>query len=336
MKKVLFAAALLAAASSVQAQVTVGTPIVINVGSVAVAPQGVAVANNAVYAVGFTNRSIIKVSDVTSTPTLTTIGNLNAVTTWAAASRGPQDLDILGNTLYIFSDNGTTGILNTVDLTNDTLGGTTVTATPNSRIAGGFVASASLIYGAKPDSSTIRTLDGTLTQTGLSAAGGAGFVTPFRDIEVIGTDLFYVSANTGGAAPHTIGKFAPVTGSSDIATATFTGFYTPALADAAGSRNHVGLATYTQGATTYLVFPQSNTTTPSGSVAFIDSTNASNVTTVGSAALSGRQLTGVAVGTINGVTYLVVASQNGGTNPNELYLFPITSAASSVESWNQY
>lgn len=335
MKKVLFTALIATVAVAANAQVTVGTPVVFNVGAVASAPQGVAITNNEIYFAGFNNRVIAKISDPLGTPVTSTAADLTSTNAWVA-SRGIQDLDVVGTTIYAFGDNGSGNLAVVVpfDVTTQTAG--TAVSISGNRICGGFAVSGTQFYVGRADASQIQAVDGALAQTGVTAGTSlTGFTAPVRDIELVGNNLFYLSGATTAGVPHTIGKYTPVTAAADLATATFSGFYTPAATAASGSRNHIGLAQYTQGATTYLVMPQSNGT--NGSIAFIDSTNSATVTTVGATELAGKQLTGISVGQIGTKTYVAVASQNGGTNPNEIYLFEITSATSaSVENWTSY
>jgi hypothetical protein len=331
MKKVLFAAALLAAASSVQAQVTVGTPIVINTGSAVSAGQDVDFYNNALYITSFSNQDLVRVSDITSTPTLTQVLDFTPLTTWGA-SRGLQDLDIIGNIAYVYGDNGTNGLIWSVDLSAGTPAATVVAS--GQRLSSGELITGTQFYAGRPASSQVISFDdAAVTADSTSALPDVGWRAPIRDVVTVGTSVFYVSAATDNIITHKIGQFTPVATAGDFTGSAFVQFFDGGQ-DARGSRNHLGIDTYVQGATTYLVFPRSNAV--DGNVVFVDASNAANTVVVGATELATEVLTSANVGVINGVTYLAVTSTAGGLNPNELYLFPITSAASSVESWNQY
>jgi len=328
MKNLLALAALAAAPALVSAQVSVGSPTIVNVGTVSIAPQGLEILNDTVYGSGFSNQSVFAISDPVGTPAVSLVADLSGLITWPA-SRGPQDIDAIGNVLYVFGDEGSAGngIIVPIDTANANTLGTTIT--PAVRATGGMPISATQFYAGEADSSTPEVLDGTGASTSSGPLGPVGFRAPLRDAVELGSNVYFLSAATNGD-PHTIVEFSGLAGSGDFTGASVAGFFT---STGSGSRNHVGLALYNDGTTDWLVMPQSDGT--DGSIVFVDASNASNTVEVADTDLAGLQLTGIAVGDIGGVPHVAVASQNGGTNSSEVYIFEITTSA-DVDNWSAY
>lgn len=319
MKKTLLALAALSLplASAAQEVDSLNLVQTINVGGVAIAPQDVAFYNDTIIGTGFSNQVVFRIADPASSPAVTTLINLSGTVTWAP-SRGLQDIDVLGTTAYVTGDDGSVGNIFPIDLTNDTLGSNFSTT----RGSGLLPLTASSFYFGEAASSTPELIDGTGASTLSGALPPEGFRAPLRDFVLVGSDLFFISST----APFSIGRFTGVT-AGDFGSAV-EGFFTAA---GGGVRNNLGLATYDDGTTTWLVFPESDGTT--GALVFVDSSDSSNVERYAQTELAGRQLTGIAVGELAGTDYIAVTSQNGGAANNEVYLFEIVPVASSVQDW---
>lgn len=323
MKNILsaLAAAALALPLAVQGQPSLGTPTVINVGGVAIAPQGVEIANDEVIGNGFTNQVVFRIADPLGAATVSQVASFSASVPWGP-SRGPQDIDVLGNTAYVFADDGTVGRLLTIDLSTDTVG-TSVTTT-GQRMTGGEIITESPLtfYGGISISSIIRVFDETGAVTTQSAA--ASPTAPVRDIVTNGTDLYYISS----AGTFAIGEFTGLAAAGDFTGSTNSEVL--ALAGG-GTRNHLGIDLFDDGTTLWIVAPETGGT--DNSIVFVDASDSSNVLRLGTADLAGLQLTGLDVGQIGGTDYVAVASQNGGVNANEVYLFEIIVGGTSVGDW---